>query len=264
VFRPRTDVLMMHLSHPMVQRALSSLTRRRFPGSGDEVSRWTASHGPLPQGADAAVLLNVEELAVNELREMFHHWVRTIAFTVHNGELSEPLPHATARGLRAGQPLSGDGTRADARTVFEDVEADLKRFVLRHAQHLTSSLQHHLKAAGAAARKDEDERYRSRQGEVSALIADNTLGKLEREIARLQQERRQGLLFDAQSRLDEIERSIDEKREEIARRTRHYQEVRAQLERERERILGNLIPKRYTMSGVAQVFPVSLEIRLPA
>ncbi len=32
VFKPRPDVLLMHLSHPMLQRALSMLTRRRFPG----------------------------------------------------------------------------------------------------------------------------------------------------------------------------------------------------------------------------------------
>src|SRR5690606_11299873 len=93
VFRPRSDLLMMHLSHPMMQRALSALTRRRFPG-GDEVSRWTVSRGSLPDDADAVVLLSVEELAVNALRETFHHWVRTIGFPIRNGRLASPLAHA--------------------------------------------------------------------------------------------------------------------------------------------------------------------------
>ena len=113
------------------------------------------------------------------------------------------------------------------------------------------------------ARKQEEERYRSRQGEVSSLIAENTLAKLEREIEKLKAERQQGLLFDEEARLDAIDRSIEEKQEEIARRTRHYEEVRAQLERERERILRYLLPKRHAMSGAAQVFPVSIEVRLP-
>src|SRR5262249_27918131 len=103
----------------------------------------------------------------------------------------------------------------------------------------------------------------SRQGEVSALIAENTLTRLEREIAALKTERQQGLLFDEESKLDAIDRSIEERREEVARRTRHYQEVRGQLERERERILRHLLPKRHAMAGPAEVFPLTVEILLP-
>ena len=46
----------MHLVHPMMQRALSVLTRRRYPGSGSEVSRWTVRLGSVPDGAEAVVL----------------------------------------------------------------------------------------------------------------------------------------------------------------------------------------------------------------
>jgi hypothetical protein len=76
-------------------------------------------------------------------------------------------------------------------------------------------------------------------------------------------ERQQGLLFDEAQRLEEIDRSIQEKKDEIARRTRHYEEVRSQLERERERVLKLLLPKRHAMAGPAQVFPVTIEVRLP-
>jgi hypothetical protein len=69
-------------------------------------------------------------------------------------------------------------------------------------------------------------------------------------------------LFDEHQRLDAIDRSIDEKRAEIERRTRHHTEVRDQLERERERILRYLLPRRYAMNSPAQVFPVSMEIRI--
>ncbi len=49
-----------------------------------------------------------------------------------------------------------------------------------------------------------------------------------------------------------------------ARRQLHFEEIREQLEKERERILKHLLPRRHAMSGAAQVFPVSLEVRLPA
>ena len=111
--------------------------------------------------------------------------------------------------------------------------------------------------------KREGERYRSRQGEVSTLMAENTLGKLEREIYKLKLERDQGQLFDETDRLDRIDRSIEERQAEIDRRTRHYQEVRRQLEDERKRVLNHLLPKRHTMSGAAHAFPVCIEVRLP-
>jgi superfamily II DNA or RNA helicase len=266
VFRPRPDVLLMHLSHPMLQRALSVLTRRRFPGTGEEVSRWTIRLGGVPEGADALVLLTVEEIAVNELRETFHHWVRTVAFPVRNGRPEEPIAHVPAAMLGASAaPAPAAGRHLErARTVFEDVEADLKAWLHRHASSLTAVLEEQLRVEGTRARQLEEERYRSRQGEVSALIAETTIAKLEREIDELKARRQQGLLFEEAEALDRLDRSIEEKQKEIERRTRHYDEIRAQLERERERILKYLLPRRHAMSGHAQVFPVAVEIRLPA
>jgi hypothetical protein len=263
VFRPRSDISLMHLSHPMMQRAFSALTRRRFPGTGEEVSRWTVRLGGVPPGAQALVLLSVEELAVNDLRETFHHWVRTVAFPVEHGALGQPLAHRPAVDLRPSLPTADSVFHSRARDLIDDLAPDLKRFLIGHADQISAELRARLSSAGEQARTREDERYRSRQGEVSSLIAENTLAKLEREIAVLREERRQGLLFDEEKSLDVIDRSIEAKQEEIARRTRHYEEVREQLERERERILKHLLPKRHAMAGPAQVFPVSIEVRLP-
>jgi hypothetical protein len=263
VFSPRPDVLMAHLSHPMLQHAISTLTRRRFPGTGEEVSRWTVRRCPLPPGTDALVLLSIEELAVNDLRETFHHWVRTIAFPVLGGKLGAPLPHSNALALRGGQITLDKALHDTARTVVEDIESEIKLALSRHTDQLTKALQAQLEESGKTSRADEEHRYRSRQAEVSTLISENTIAKLEREIGNLKVERKQGTLFDEADRLDEIDRSIEEKKAEIERRTRHYTEVRDQLERERERVLKFLLPKRHAMSGPAQVFPVCIELRLP-
>ena len=89
VFLPRRDAVLLHLAHPMMQRALGMLARRRYPGN-EQVSRWTVRRGGVPAGAGALVLLSVEELAVNKLREMFHRWVRTVAFPVQEGFAARP------------------------------------------------------------------------------------------------------------------------------------------------------------------------------
>ncbi|MBW2122117.1 MAG: DNA helicase [Deltaproteobacteria bacterium] len=263
VFNPRPDVILMHLSHPMIQRALGALIRRRFPGTSDSVSRWTVRLGSVPEGCDALVLLSIEELGVNELREVFHHWVRTLAFPVIRGRLGMPLPHRPAMELRRAIPTHQADHHERARELLEDLEPDLREYLSEHTARLTENLRAQLEQAGKAARAQEEERYRSRQGEVSTLIAENTLAKLEREIVKLKVQRQQGLLFDEDRQLEAIDRSIQEKQEEITRRRRHYEEVRTQLERERERILKRLLPKRHTMVHKAQVFPVCVEVRLP-
>lgn len=112
VFRRRQDALLIHLGHPVMHRALSVLARRRYPGE-QQVSRWVVRHGEVPADADALVLFSFEEIAVNELRETFHRWVRTVAFPVRNGELAEPMQHEPARAYGDAQrtvgPDSGRG-----------------------------------------------------------------------------------------------------------------------------------------------------------
>jgi hypothetical protein len=253
----------MHLSHPMLQRALSTLTRRRYPNSGDEVSRWTVRLADLPAGVDALILLSAEELAVNDLRETFHHWVQTLAFPVTKGALGAPLAHRPARDLAFARATLEPRHLATARDLLDEVEPALKKLLESHAQRLSFELRNALADAGVEAKKREQERYKSRQGEISALIAESTLEKLEREIAKLKRDRQQGHLFEGVVRLDEIDRSIEQKQEELKRRRSHYEEVRAQLEAERTRVLERLLPRRHAMSGDAQVFPVTIEVRLP-
>ena len=102
----------------------------------------------------------------------------------------------------------------------------------------------------------------SPKGQVSTK-SDQLQARLAREIGQLAQRRRQGQLFDESERLAEIERSIEEKEEELGRRRHHYEEVREQLRRERTRILERLLPARFALAGSPQVFPVAVEVRLP-
>ena len=263
VFQPRGDALLMHLAHPMMQRAIGVLTRRRYPGGGSEVSRWTVRSGGVPDGADAVVLLSIEELAVNELRETFHRWVRTLALPVRDGEIGVPLAHVPARIRRDAPEVDDPDERERAGEIIEEVSAGLRAWLREYRDELTQRLATQLRVDGEAARGREDERYRQRQGEVSALIEQSTLARLTREIEQLRERGRQGQLFDETERLADLERSIEEKQEELTRRRHHYEEIRDQLQRERTRILDYLLPARFAMAGGAQAFPVAVEVRLP-
>lgn len=262
IFRPRVDTSMVHLAHPLMEKAVNTLTRRRFPGP-QAVSRWTVRLGNVPAGAETLVLLHMEELAVNQLRETFHHWIQTVALPVVKNELKAPLGHAPALQFREAEPCTDRRLIDRARDLLDELEPDLQKVIKKVKTQISDSLQKQLELDGQQARREEQDRYQSRQGEVSTLIATNTIAKLEREIAQLKSDRQQGRLFENQDQLDEIDRSIELKQQEVDRRKAHYEEVRNQLARERERIVNLLIPKRYALQGEAQVFPVAIEIRFP-
>lgn len=261
VFRPRRDTQLMHLGHPVLHRALTHFARARFAQSrgASNVSRWTVRKGDVPEGCDAVVLLSLEELAVNELRETFHRWVQTIELPVRNGKLLGPRPHRPAAKLRSTEALA---EHAEAQELWDDVEEDVRKFIDERRTELTLALRSTLEADGKVAIKDERERFQSRRSELSALIQRNTIERLEREIGDLDAKLQQGKLFDAENRIAELKASRQAKQEEIERRKRQYEEMKSQLERESERVLEKLLPKRYAMRSEAQVFPLAVEIRV--
>jgi len=263
VFQTRPDAVLMHLAHPMIKRALGVLNRRRYPGPGG-VSRWTVQLGRVPAEAEALILLSVEELGVNELRESIHHWVRTIALAVRNGQLDHELADLSSYEFGTCCAATDSVTWDRAREIFDDTYPDLRRCLREHQDALTERLRGQLQIDEVAAREQEDQRYRQREGEVSQLIAMATADRLEREIGDLKSEREQGYLFDEAGRLEKLDASIREKQDEINRRRSHYNEIRDQLRQDRNRILNLLLPKRFALASGASVFPVTVEIRLPA
>ena len=259
VFRPPPDAALLHLAHPLMRRALGVLSRRRYPGEA-QVSRWVVRRGGLPADVQAAVLLSFEELAVNELRETFHHTVRTVALPLRGGSLGDPLPDGLPSSQASGLAESEDVERASR--LLEDAQADLRDWLSGHQDWLTQRLREQLRTDGEAARRREEERYRQRGGEISALIERSTATRLAQEIAALTERRRQGQLFDEDDQLAEMERSVEAREAELRRRQAHWEELRGQLEQERQRTLEHLLPKRFALAGEAQVFPVVVEVRL--
>ncbi len=262
VFRPRRDTQLMHLGHPLFHRVLTHFARARFAQSrgASNVTRWTVRKGDVPDGCDAVVLLSVEELAVNELRETFHRWVQTIELPVRNGRLLDPGPHRAASQLRSDETISA--STDFAQRLWDDVDDDIRRLIERHRSELTEIVRAALEADGKVAIKEERERFQSRRAELSKLIQQNTIERLEREVSDLGEKLQQGTLFDAENRIAELKASMQAKKEEIERRTRQYEEMKGQLERESSRVLEKLLPKRYAMRSEAQVFPLAIEIRV--
>ena len=263
VFRTNPNIEMIHLGHPLMSQALNTVGQRRYPGGKLSVSRWTSRFAEVPSDCDALILLHLEEIGVNELRETFHHWVRTILLPLRNGVVGAPLPHCPADQLPKSNANRDSKSLSRASEWLSDLESELQLLIKTVRVQLTDNLKNQLSDDGKDARKEEDRLYQSRHGEVSALIESNTVQKLEREIQQLVAQKNQGMLFDNESYLDDLNRDIKLKQQEVEFRRKHYEEVRDQLARERDRVVNRLLPKRFTFHGEAQVFPLAVEIYLP-
>ncbi|MEW6443201.1 MAG: DISARM system SNF2-like helicase DrmD [bacterium] len=262
VFRPTKDAVLLHLGHPLFRQALSIFARARFPGSrkGPQASRWTVRLGKVPERADALLLLTIEELAVNELHEPVHHWIRTLRLPVRSGSLGDPLPYVPPGDESASTSHLDEKASTRASTIWSDTEQDLKDLLRRIADETTAKLEVHLSDSAKAALAEEREKFRHRIREVELAMRETTIQKLERERDLLLAALRQETLF------AEYERDMEEKlrnlEDELDRRRHHYEELLGQLREEQGRVLERLLPRRYRLRGPAQVYPLAVEIRL--
>ena len=262
VFKNRPDTVFVHLAHPMMKQGLQRLVRTRHPGH-ESISRWAVRRSHLPAGTDALILLNIEELGVNNLRETFHHWVRTIAFPINKNALGKPVPEQPAVAWSIGCEPSIDGDADLAADLVLNNLKQIESWIQTYRVDLQKKLAEQLKFDQKSARDEAAKSFQSRAGELSELIQNNTVQRLEREIEELRNDR-QGHLFQQQEHEDELKKAIARKTEEIELRTRHLSEMRGALEKERERVIDRVIPKRYALGSDVAVFPVTLEVRFPA
>ena len=261
VYIPEPDARLMHLGHALYHRVLSTFARFRFPGGPNPATRWTTRIGGVPDGADALVLLTVEELAINALREACHHWVRTFAFPVHCGTLGDGVPGKPAHWPTTG--ARGDKKRAAA--VWDDIDVDLEERVRAMQRTRTAEIRASLEASGLAVINAERSRFALRRAELTRAI--NDTGATVRAEAAVKREALAALRVQPElwfsNREAVLRREIADMEAEILLQGGHYTTVRDALDRERKRVMEQVLPKRYKLDGEARVYPIAVEIRLP-
>ncbi len=261
VFRPAKDTVLFSLSHPIIHQALLLLARARYPGTEESqwASRWTVRYGAVPAGAQAVVALSVEELAVNELREAFHQWVRTIRFPVVDGSLGQRLPHVPASEDQRGALVTSPDLIRKARDLWASVSLEVEDFLKQHTDALTQQARTQLQVDLRRESDDQKALFKVRRQEI------------ERELKRQSKDIRERMdkVLNELSQLDlykeqkEIDDSVKEIEDELQRHRQHHENMRGFLEHEERRVLEQILPNRHALRGSVQVMPVVVEIRLP-
>ena len=264
VFRSSKDTVLLHLGHPMFKQALAMFARARFPGGHEafSASRWTVSRGSVPTGARAVLLLTVEELAINELREPFHHWVRTLEVPVLDGQLGMPV-ECLPGGVRPEASFVSADAGGEAADVWDDVKPELRPLLQSMVGSRTRTVEQLLVETGKRSIAEEKEKFAHRLKEVERAMRETTLNKLEKELEKTRRQLWQRDLFRTEQEEREMADKIRGLEEELRRRRSHYEDLLQQLRLEQDRILVRMLPKRFRLSGKVRVFPVSVELRLP-
>ncbi|MFH1515547.1 MAG: helicase-related protein, partial [bacterium] len=264
VFRSLKDTTLMHLGHPVMQRALATFARTRFPGdfASSSATRWIVRTGEVPDGADALLLLTIEELAVNRLRESFHQWVRTIQLPVKGNKIGNSLPHIPAINLRTQKGRISKDDLDKARDIWVDIEDDVKKYLKKYSEELTKKIRDTLVPQRVEEVDKEEKVYNKRRNEIQQLKGTQSIQKLEKEIAKLKADARQLRMFEREEEYKKYD-NIRDKEEELKRRTSHYDDLLEYIKNDYERLVKDILPKRYELQYEAQVFPVTVEIRLP-
>jgi hypothetical protein len=255
VYTPEPDSTLLHLGHELYHRVMSTFARYRFPGHQKAASRWLVRRGGVPAGFEGVVQLTVEELAVNELREPCHHWVHTIRYAIREGELEGPLKPLLAAAL----PRGDAGDVNAARALWDDVDKQLKMTVHALQAALQTKIERQISAANLEVKQSEAERFRARIKEIQNE-RDRVAKQVEREANKKRAQIKQvDFLRDEQT----LKRELAELEAEIKRRRAHYKRWLVIMRAERDRLLTEVLPKRYALRGDVRVYPIAVELRLP-
>jgi hypothetical protein len=257
VYTPEPDSRLLHLGDRLFHRVMSTFAPYRFPGGPSAATRWTVRHGELPGGAEALVLLTIEEIAVNQLREPCRHAVRTIAVTLGADGTVTVLPHRPAAEWDQGVTASGDVEAA--REVWEDIDREVKTLVKDAQRDLTATLKARLTAAGKVVAKRERGFFEAVMKQVERE-RDKVGAQVRRDVKRLRDEAASTMFAEDRERL--LRRAAEAEAEVTMRRSQYAARL-DYLRADRKRLLERVLPKRYALHGEARVYPIAVEIRLP-
>jgi len=259
VYRERPDTRLMRLAHPVMRRAAGTLRRRLWEPRPD-LRRFTiAAH------ADVAgpTLVMPSLLAIaNELREPLHAELVEVALCI-DGEDAIPVD------APASDPAALDDAAVDKWRLWLEERWDELADCLADARdqreaELRSRAEELLPAALKEERSYQDTLFKTRLRELDDERGEAGRTRLRHQIEKLE-EKTQQLTFDPElrhEREEELRSLRDQLEGEEYRRVERRERLRARIEREREQLVGDVLPRRFTLAR-STLTPVAVSLLVP-
>jgi len=271
MFLPRKDTRLLMLGHPVMQKALTTFTRRLWlPPSETKLSKWTVEAAQLPDNLPAVLTLYFQIALRNKLGERFSTGI--LAVPLAAGKESSILPssewdtyaHLEWNELPADETWKSRmmGIASLWQTIKPYAEQERRRIIYQlqatETARLAETLQHQVKEQRALF----DERRKSLEKQKDRRGADTLRKDL------LKAEEKAAQLTFSEEINAEHRRKVQELRERLSeeewqRQHTHIEMLIQRLDDEERRIIDRVLPNRYTLDddGV-EVLPVAVHILL--
>lgn len=256
VFQKPMDTRLIRLGHPLMKRAMGILQRALW--EGDKVRRWTIAQSDLPAGIDAILILHSLFEVTNNLREKMHQQVLTIPFRIKgetlvrlDGDLWDEVKHLEKSALESAKLTTAQQTvREQWSTHNEHLKSWLSKKRSELEQEYTDKLEERYTQEQSRAKLSFQERLK----ELNKQSTQGAFNKLKRDLEKKREDLRQQKLFEEEQQ--RLEREVRELEWEFYHS--HYNELKELLDREKDRMLNDVIPKRYSMASI-QLQPMAVE-----
>lgn len=261
VYRERADTRLMRLAHPVMRRATATLRRRLWEERPD-LRRFTIATHP---DVHTPTLIVPSLLAiVNELREAVHAELLELALRI--GDQHEVI--AAPKGDPQQLPDADvDAWRAWIEDLWDDLADELEAVRTQREQELRVAAEGLLPTLLKDERTYQDKLFKNRLKELDDERGDKGRERLRRNIEREEAALAQ-LSFDPHDpvRLAR-EESLRAMRtqlegEEYRRVEERRARLRARIEREREHLLDDVLPRRFQLARCA-LTPVAVALLVP-
>ena len=260
VYRDRPDTRLMRLAHPVMRRATATLRRRLWEERPD-LRRFTiATHDQV----DAPTLLVPNLLAiVNELREPVH--AELIELALRLGNDNPAVVEAPQGDPRPLADADVNEWRIWLEEHWDDLADELEGARAQSEAELREDAEILLPALLKDERGYQDKLFRNRLKELDDERGERGRTRLRRQIEKLEEKTRQ-LTFDPELRHEREEelRQLKEQLEgeEYRRVEERRARLRARIEREREHLLDEVLPRRFRLARCA-LTPVAVALLVP-
>lgn len=255
-YEPRPDTTLIRLGHPVMRRALSVLRRQQW--EQDKLTRWTIQGVPLPSGTDELLVVHLSVDVTNALRETVHQEIIEWPFQVNGDEIVDLEPsfwnqvsHLQRRPLRADALGTWQATLLDQ---WDSHEQAIRQVIKTRQKEMEVDFTDQMKRTLSQELREQQEGFAHRLRELERHGQSNILERMRKEAEKQRQRLAQGILF-SEIQAEE-EQKLREREWDLAHS--HNEQMKSILERERDRVLKELLPKRYKLEMV-NLQPLAVE-----
>lgn len=266
MFHPGKDTRLLMLGHPVMQKALSSFTRRMWlPSSESKFNKWTVEQGDLPGSIEAVYTLHYQIALRNKLGERMDTGILRVPVIVERGKIrflssSEQDEISQVYGTSLSPKQLGSLKDSVISGYLK-----VKQFAESFRGELTKTLFESNTILWSERLETEVETHRAlyseRKNSLDQYKDPKHIKRLRTELEQAIEKTKQ-LTFDPEINLENRLRVDDLKADlEFQRQYNHVTILKERLEKEEQRVITKVLPRRHSLDeeGV-EIMPVAVHI----